>query len=205
MVLQYKDQPRIIIWTDFVKPITLMRHTKTKVIGTLVSGMKIFKSCYLNIENLHYKKTADSLPNELRDLAIFNWLTFIHLLSAAKTLQNDTAVTNMAQSQSSLMASHLDVAKNRNQASVWRFWWLSNSSMNLFCTLNARIVWRPCKEALRWENTGLLAEIDTTKFHLISYDMASRSEITPCPKIDKPLVVYRFSGNIMTSITTLCT
>ena len=28
-------------------------------------------------------------------------------------------------------------------------------------------------------------------------------DITPCNKIDKPLVVYRFSGNVMTSIITL--
>ena len=36
-------------------------------------------------------------------------------------------------------------------------------------------------------------------------DVASGSEITPCNKIDKPLVVYRFSGNVITSITTLRT
>ena len=35
-----------------------------------------------------------------------------------------------------------------------------------------------------------------------SYDVASGSEITPCNKIDKPLVVFRFTGNVMTSITT---
>ena len=29
------------------------------------------------------------------------------------------------------------------------------------------------------------------------------SDITPCNKIDKPLVVYRFSGDIMTSIIML--
>ena len=40
---------------------------------------------------------------------------------------------------------------------------------------------------------------------LLSYDVASANEITPCNKIDKPLVVYRFLGNVMTSITTLCT
>ena len=34
----------------------------------------------------------------------------------------------------------------------------------------------------------------------LSYDVASGSEITPCNKIDKPLVVYRFTGNVMTSI-----
>ena len=39
----------------------------------------------------------------------------------------------------------------------------------------------------------------------LSYDVTSGSEITPCNKIDKPLVVYRFSGNIMMSITTLHT
>ena len=37
----------------------------------------------------------------------------------------------------------------------------------------------------------------------LSYDVTSGSEITPCNKICKPLAVYRFSGNVMTSITTL--
>ena len=37
----------------------------------------------------------------------------------------------------------------------------------------------------------------------LSYDVASGSEITPCNKICKPLVVYRFTGNVMTSIKTL--
>ena len=40
---------------------------------------------------------------------------------------------------------------------------------------------------------------------ILSYDVASGSEITPCNKIDKPLMVYRFTGNVMTSITTLHT
>ena len=39
----------------------------------------------------------------------------------------------------------------------------------------------------------------------LSYDVASGSEITPCNKTDKPIVVYRFTGNVMTSITTLHT
>ena len=39
----------------------------------------------------------------------------------------------------------------------------------------------------------------------LSYDVASGSEITPCNKICKPLVVYRFTGNVTTSITTLRT
>ena len=39
----------------------------------------------------------------------------------------------------------------------------------------------------------------------LSYDVASESEITSCNKIDKPLVVYRFMGNDITSITTLRT
>ena len=37
----------------------------------------------------------------------------------------------------------------------------------------------------------------------LSFDVASGSEITPCNKID--LVVYRYTGNVMTSITTLRT
>ena len=32
---------------------------------------------------------------------------------------------------------------------------------------------------------------------LLSYDIASESKIPPCIKIDKPLVVYRFSGNVI--------
>ena len=39
----------------------------------------------------------------------------------------------------------------------------------------------------------------------LSYDVASESEITPCNKINNPLVVYRFTGNVMTSITMLRT
>ena len=39
----------------------------------------------------------------------------------------------------------------------------------------------------------------------LSYDVASGSETTPSIKIVKPQVVYRFSGNAMTSITPLRT
>ena len=38
-----------------------------------------------------------------------------------------------------------------------------------------------------------------------NYDVASGSGITPCNKIDKPLVVYRFTGNVMTFITKVLT
>ena len=37
----------------------------------------------------------------------------------------------------------------------------------------------------------------------LSYNVASGSEIMSCNKIDKPLVVYRFLGNVLTSIITL--
>ena len=43
------------------------------------------------------------------------------------------------------------------------------------------------------------------KYSVLSYDVASESDITPCIKIDKPLVVYRFTGDFVTSITTLGT
>ena len=36
---------------------------------------------------------------------------------------------------------------------------------------------------------------------ILPYAVESGSEISPCIKFDKPLVVYRFSGNNMTSIT----
>ena len=51
----------------------------------------------------------------------------------------------------------------------------------------------------------LLNPAETTggKKLTLSYDVASGSEIMPCIKIDKPLVVYRFSGIVMTFITTL--
>ena len=45
----------------------------------------------------------------------------------------------------------------------------------------------------------------TVQYRYLSYDVASGSEITPCNKICKPLVVYRFTGNVITSITTLRT
>ena len=41
--------------------------------------------------------------------------------------------------------------------------------------------------------------------HSLSYDVASGSDKTPCNKIDKRLVAYRFTGNVMTSITKLRT
>ena len=49
----------------------------------------------------------------------------------------------------------------------------------------------------------ILAIFLFTVNNAIYHDVASGSDITLCNKIDKPLVVYRFSGNIMTSIITL--
>ena len=40
-------------------------------------------------------------------------------------------------------------------------------------------------------------------YDILPHNVASESEITPCNTIDKPIVVYRFSGNAMTSIITL--
>ena len=48
-------------------------------------------------------------------------------------------------------------------------------------------------------NKICLNQLDGIK-NILSYNVASGSEITPCNKIDKPLVVYRFTGNVMTSI-----
>ena len=48
---------------------------------------------------------------------------------------------------------------------------------------------------------AIYLSLGTYKF-LLSYDVPSGSEITPCNKIDTPLVVCRFSGNYMMSIMT---
>ena len=53
------------------------------------------------------------------------------------------------------------------------------------------------------KSAGVSKNDSTRTLLVLSYDVASSSDITPCNKIDKPLVVYRFSGNVMTSITTL--
>ena len=68
-----------------------------------------------------------------------------------------------------------------------------------------------------WKNHGIvflnfcgnpagmyLASTQTNKENYHN-DVASESEIMPCNKIDKPLVGYRFTGNVMKSITTLST
>ena len=52
----------------------------------------------------------------------------------------------------------------------------------------------------------LVAGIQNEKVYFsLSYDVASGSEITPCNKSCKPLVVYQFMGNVITSMTTLRT
>ena len=57
----------------------------------------------------------------------------------------------------------------------------------------------------RVKNQSLMCWLIYSVYLLLSYDGASGSEITQCNKIDKPLVVYRFMGNVMTSTTTLRT
>ena len=53
----------------------------------------------------------------------------------------------------------------------------------------------------RWSLQGERTEVGV--YYVLSYDVASGSEIMPCNKICKPLMVYRFTGKVMTSITTL--
>ena len=49
----------------------------------------------------------------------------------------------------------------------------------------------------------ILAKISEFTGINLSLDVAAGSDITPCNKTDEPLLVYRFTGNVMTSITTL--
>ena len=72
-------------------------------------------------------------------------------------------------------------------AGKWLISWL------LFVMYNCVFVTFPC---------DILGQV---WYLILSYDVASGSEITPCNKIDKPLVVYIFTGNVMTSIPTLRT
>ena len=46
----------------------------------------------------------------------------------------------------------------------------------------------------------LMIMIYTVLSDVLSYDVDSGSEITPCNKIYNPLVVYRFSGNVIKSM-----
>ena len=48
----------------------------------------------------------------------------------------------------------------------------------------------------------VIIRINTINQNIV-YHMTAGSEIAPCNKICKPLVVYRFSGNVMTSIKVL--
>ena len=59
------------------------------------------------------------------------------------------------------------------------------------------------------QKNSLMVSLDTSSLSqnnlnsILSHDVASVSDITLCNKICKPLVVYRFTGNVLTSITTL--
>ena len=61
--------------------------------------------------------------------------------------------------------------------------------------------WEKCRKICRLLQLRL--GLKGLRILYLSYDVASGSEIMQCNKIDKPLVVYRFTGKVMTSITTL--
>ena len=49
----------------------------------------------------------------------------------------------------------------------------------------------------------IMLTVKSCVYIYLSHDIASRSDIRPCNRIDKPLAVYRFSGTVMTPIITL--
>ena len=63
----------------------------------------------------------------------------------------------------------------------------------------------PCSLHFSHVSTVMSGYLLSTVYTILSYDVVPESEITPCNKIDKPPVVYRFTGNVMTSITTMRT
>ena len=81
----------------------------------------------------------------------------------------------------------------------------SKFSRKLICTEKIKIVYIYDSHISNIFHASISISISVFRVlkALLSYDVASGSEITPCNKICKPLVVYRFTGNVMTSITTL--
>ena len=71
---------------------------------------------------------------------------------------------------------------------------------DLMCIFNSEDPW-----SAGFFRVEIIKLIITYIKQYLSNNDTSGSGITPCNKIDKPLVVYRFSGNIMTYITTLHT
>ena len=76
---------------------------------------------------------------------------------------------------------------------------MMNTNMRLDRAFNSTIK--------KWVNSQISWTKNAFRYFIIIfyYDVAPGGEITPCNKIDKPLVVYRFSGNVMKSIATLRT
>ena len=50
----------------------------------------------------------------------------------------------------------------------------------------------------------MLCSVPIDQTSILSYDVASERKITPCNKIDNPLVVCNFKGNVLMCVTTLC-
>ena len=87
--------------------------------------------------------------------------------------------------------------------------WILHTT-RICCTLFIPCQWIECYNdvlQMRFEEPASKIDISgkNKNYKTLSYDVASESEITPCNKICKPLVVYRFTGNVITSITTLRT
>ena len=55
-----------------------------------------------------------------------------------------------------------------------------------------------CQHFSIYKKHGKLYAQLSMKKYFYHYNVASESEITSCNKIDKPLVVYRFSGHVIT-------
>ena len=76
--------------------------------------------------------------------------------------------------------------------------WVENIR-NFTCAAHSWKFW--CFQHTRWNIFGI--PLKKVNILYLSHDNAFGSDIMPYNKIDKPLVVYSFSGNIMTSIITL--
>ena len=62
-------------------------------------------------------------------------------------------------------------------------------------SLSVYIYYTKCLKTVNPDELASTVKIQTF-YNFLSFNVASGSEITPCIKIDKPLVVYKFSSNI---------
>ena len=114
----------------------------------------------------------------------------------------DLIIRKDAKWASSASQSDLDDLLKTSKLKVWKFFKRANNehiddivSMHRLICINLFSIFKlfPCDRPLHKLGSP------HASFTILSYDVASENEITLCIKIDKPLMLYRFSGKFMNS------